>query len=130
MGKIDFPISYPEVGPKESYLLFHEELESIVKHFPSLKRARFWMTFSQNYITHLNVLENVGMTGIKPVLYNGIEIVPLQFLKAILPEPSSLGENYKGKTSIGCMIKGVKDGKEKTYFIYNNCDHAECYKEV
>ena len=128
--EIHQPIEYPEIGPKESYLLFHEELESIVKNIPNIKRARFWMTFSQNYINHLNVLGNVGMTGIKPVMYNGVEIVPLQFLKAVLPEPSSLGENYKGQTSIGCMVKGIKDGKEKSYFIYNNCDHAECYKEV
>ncbi|MDD5570143.1 MAG: saccharopine dehydrogenase family protein [Bacteroidales bacterium] len=128
--EIHRPIDYPEVGPKESYLLYHEELESIVRNFPSLKRARFWMTFSQNYITHLHVLENVGMTSIKPVIYNGMEIVPLQFLKAVLPEPSSLGKNYTGQTSIGCIIKGIKDGKEKKYFIYNNCNHAECYKET
>lgn len=124
------PVDYPEVGPKESYLLYHEELESLVKNFPSLKRARFWMTFSQNYITHLRVLENIGMTRIDPIIYNGVEIVPLQFLKALLPEPSSLGEGYHGETSIGCQIRGIKDGKEKTYFIYNNCDHAEVYKET
>lgn len=124
------PVAYPEIGPKESYLLFHEELESLVKHIPTLKRARFWMTFSEQYITHLRVLENVGMTRIDPVLYEGKEIVPLQFLKAVLPEPSSLGEKYEGRTSIGCQIRGVKDGKERTYFIYNNCDHAVCYKEV
>lgn len=124
------PVEYPEVGPKESYLLFHEELESLVKNFPTIKRARFWMTFGQQYLTHLEVLQNVGMTSIKPVKYQGIEIVPLEFLKAVLPDPGSLGENYSGKTSIGCQIKGIKDGKEKTYFVYNNCDHAECYKEV
>lgn len=124
------PVDYPEVGPKESYLLYHEELESLVKNFPSLKRARFWMTFSQNYITHLRVLENIGMTRIDPIIYNGVEIVPLQFLKALLPEPSSLGEGYHGETSIGCQVRGIKDGKEKTYFIYNNCDHAEVYKEI
>jgi saccharopine dehydrogenase (NAD+, L-lysine-forming) len=124
------PVTYPEIGPKESYLLFHEELESLVKHIPGLKRARFWMTFSEQYITHLRVLENVGMTRIDPVLYEGKEIVPLQFLKAVLPEPSSLGEKYEGRTSIGCQIRGVKGGKERTYFIYNNCDHAVCYKEV
>lgn len=124
------PIEYPEIGPKESYLLYHEELESLVKNIPHMKRARFWMTFSQNYITHLRVLENVGMTRIDPVKYKGIDVIPLEFLKAILPEPSSLGENYKGQTSIGCQIKGVKDGKDKTYFIYNNCDHAESYREV
>jgi saccharopine dehydrogenase (NAD+, L-lysine-forming) len=101
-----------------------------VKNIPHLKRARFWMTFSQQYITHLRVLENVGMTSIKPIHYKGIDIVPLEFLKAVLPEPSSLGENYSGKTSIGCQIKGIKDGKDRTYFVYNNCDHAVCYQEV
>lgn len=124
------PVSYPEIGPKESYLLFHEELESLVKHIPTLKRARFWMTFSEQYITHLRVLENVGMTRIDPVIYEGKEIIPLQFLKAVLPEPSSLGEKYEGRTSIGCQIRGIKDGRERTYFIYNNCDHAVCFKEV
>lgn len=124
------PISYPEIGPKESYLLYHEELESLVKNFPTLKRARFWMTFGQEYIKHLTVLQNVGMTRIDPVMYNGVEIVPLQFLKAVLPEPSSLGETYSGWTSIGCQIKGVKDGKDKTYFVYNNCSHAAAYEEV
>ena len=124
------PIEYPEIGPKESYLLYHEELESLTKNIPHLKRARFWMTFSQEYITHLRVLENVGMTRIDPVIYEGKEIVPLQFLKAVLPEPSSLGEGYSGKTSIGCQIKGIKDGEEKTYYVYNNCDHAAVYQEV
>lgn len=124
------PIEYPNVGPKESYLIFHEELESLVKNFPTLKRARFWMTFGQAYITHLDVLQNVGMTSIKPIMYQGMEIVPLQFLKAVLPEPSTLGVNYTGQTSIGCQIKGIKDGKEQTYFIWNNCDHAEVYKEI
>lgn len=123
-------IAYPEIGPRSSYLLFHEELESLVKHIPTLKRARFWMTFSENYITHLRVLENVGLTSIQPIDYEGHKIVPLQFLKAILPQPSSLGENYQGKTSIGCHIRGLKDGKERTYYIYNNCDHAEAYREV
>lgn len=124
------PIEYPGIGPKESYLLFHEELESLVKHIPTIKRARFWMTFGQAYITHLNVLQNVGMTNIKPIMYEGREIIPLQFLKAVLPDPGSLGENYTGKTSIGCYIKGKKNGVDKTYYIYNNCDHAEVYKEV
>jgi len=124
------PISYPEIGPNESYLLYHEELESLVKNFPTLKRARFWMTFGQEYIKHLTVLQNVGMTRIDPVMYNGVEIVPLQFLKAVLPEPSSLGETYSGWTSIGCQIKGIKDGKDKTYFVYNNCSHAAAYEEV
>ncbi|OQA56209.1 MAG: Saccharopine dehydrogenase [Euryarchaeota archaeon ADurb.Bin294] len=124
------PIEYPGIGAKESYLLFHEELESLVKHIPTIKRARFWMTFGQAYITHLNVLQNVGMTSIKPIMYEGREIIPLQFLKALLPDPGSLGENYTGKTSIGCYIKGKKNGADKTYYIYNNCDHAEVYKEV
>lgn len=124
------PIDYPNVGPRESYLLYHEELESLVKNFPTLKRARFWMTFGQEYITHLRVLQNVGMTRIDPILYNGVEIVPLQFLKAVLPEPSSLGENYTGETSIGCQIKGIKNGKDKTYFIYNNCKHQAAYDDV
>lgn len=127
---VHMPISYPEIGPKESYLLYHEELESLVKNIPGLKRARFWMTFSQNYINHLRVLENVGMTSIKPIKFQGIDIVPLEFLKAVLPEPASLGENYTGKTSIGCMIKGLKDGKPKTYYIWNNCDHAKVYQEI
>ena len=118
------------MGARESYLLYHEELESLVKNIPTLKRARFWMTFSQNYINHLRVLEAVGMTRIDPVMYEGKAIVPLQFLKAVLPEPSSLGSGYSGQTSIGCQIRGIKDGKERTYFIYNNCHHAECYKET
>ena len=124
------PVNYPEIGPKESYLLYHEELESLIKNIPYLKRARFWMTFSPEYITHLRVLENVGMTGIHPVKFQGQDIVPLEFLKAVLPEPSSLGEGYQGQTSIGCQIRGVQGGQEKTYYIYNNCDHAEVYREV
>ncbi len=125
------PIPYPNIGERESYLLFHEELESLTKNFPTLKRARFWMTFGQQYITHLQVLQNVGMTSIKPIRYNGMDIVPLEFLKAVLPEPSSLGENYTGETSIGCQIKGLgKDGKDLTYFVYNNCSHAASFKEV
>jgi saccharopine dehydrogenase (NAD+, L-lysine forming) len=124
------PIDYPGIGPKESYVLYHEELESLVKHFPTLKRARFWMTFGQAYITHLNVLENVGMTSIKPINFKGIDIVPLEFLKAVLPAPDTLGENYSGQTSIGCQIKGIQNGEEKTYYVWNNCDHAETYREV
>jgi len=124
------PFDFPEVGPSEVYLMYHEELESLVKHIPSLKRIRFWMTFSQEYLTHLRVLQNVGMTRIDPVTFQGVEIVPLQFLKALLPEPSSLGETYEGKTCIGCMIEGVKDGKPRKYFVYNICDHAACYREV
>lgn len=123
-------IEYPNIGPKESYLLYHEELESLVKNFPTLKRARFWMTFGQRYITALEVLQETGMTSIKPIKYQGIEIVPLQFLKAVLPEPASLGAGYKGETSIGCQIRGIKDGKERTYFVWNNCNHAEVYQEI
>ncbi len=124
------PIDYPNVGYKESYLLFHEELESLVKHFTTLRRARFWMTFGQQYITHLTVLQNVGMTSIKPILFQGMDIIPLEFLKAVLPEPGTLGENYTGETSIGCQIKGVYEGKDKTYFIYNNCKHQDAYRDV
>ena len=124
------PIEYPGIGERESYVLYHEELESLVKNFPTLKRARFWMTFGQAYLTHLEVLQNVGMTRIDPVKFNGMDIVPLEFLKAVLPAPDSLGENYTGQTSIGCQIKGVKDDEERTYFIWNNCDHAKTYREV
>ncbi|GAB3498049.1 saccharopine dehydrogenase family protein [Spirosoma knui] len=124
------PIEYPEIGERESYVLYHEELESLVKNFPTLKRARFWMTFGQAYLTHLEVLQNVGMTRIDPVKFNGMDIVPLEFLKAVLPAPDTLGENYTGQTSIGCQIKGVKDGADRTYYIWNNCDHAETYQEV
>ncbi|QDK82193.1 saccharopine dehydrogenase family protein [Spirosoma sp. KCTC 42546] len=124
------PIDYPAIGPKESYVLYHEELESLVKNFPTLKRARFWMTFGQAYLTHLEVLQNVGMTRIDTVQFKGMDIVPLEFLKAVLPAPDTLGENYTGQTSIGCQIKGVKDGEDRTYFIWNNCDHAETYREV
>ncbi|MBU1055886.1 MAG: saccharopine dehydrogenase family protein [Proteobacteria bacterium] len=121
---------FPEIGPKEMYLMYHEELESLIKNIPSIKRIRFWMTFSQEYLTHLRVLENVGMTRIDPVEFEGFQIVPLKFLKALLPEPTSLAENYKGKTCIGCMIEGIKDGKKRKYYIYNICDHAKCYKEI
>lgn len=124
------PIAYPNIGERESYLLYHEELESLVKNIPTIKRARFWMTFGQEYLTHLRVLQNVGMTSIEPIVYEGQEIVPLQFLKAVLPEPSELGENYSGETSIGCQVKGIKDGKEKTYYIYNNCSHQHAYQDV
>ena len=121
---------FPEIGPKEMYLMYHEELESLVQNIKGLKRIRFWMTFGQEYLTHLRVLENVGMTRIDSVDYDGHKIVPLKFLKSLLPEPSSLGENYKGKTNIGCMIEGVKDGKARKIYIYNVCDHADCYREV
>ncbi len=124
------PIDYPGIGPRESYLLFHEELESLVKHFPSLRRARFWMTFSQEYLTHLRVLQNVGMTRIDPVDFQGQRIVPLEFLKALLPEPASLGANYRGQTCIGVQVRGVKGGQPLGRFLYNLCDHAEAYREV
>ena len=124
------PISYPNIGEKESYLLYHEELESLTKNFPTIKRARFWMTFGQEYLTHLRVMENIGITSIKPIAFQGKDIVPLEFLKAILPEPGSLGENYSGETSIGCMVKGIKDGKDKTYYIWNNCKHQDAYNET
>ena len=121
---------FPEVGERKAYLLYHEELESLVKHIDGLKRIRFWMTFGDEYLTHLRVLQNVGMTRIDPVEYEGREIVPIQFLKALLPDPSTLGENYTGKTSIGCLIEGSKDGKPRQVFIYNVCDHEESWKEV
>jgi len=127
---IHLPIDYPNIGERESYLLYHEELESLVKNIPTIKRARFWMTFGQAYITHLQVLQNVGMTSIKPINYQGMDIVPLQFLKAVLPEPSDLGKNYTGETSIGCQIKGVKDGQERTYYIWNNCKHQDAWDDV
>jgi saccharopine dehydrogenase (NAD+, L-lysine-forming) len=123
-------LNYPRIGAKESYLIYHEELESLVKNFPTLKRARFWMTFGQEYLTHLRVIQNIGMAGIEPVMFEGHEIVPIKFLKAVLPNPGDLGENYSGWTSIGCRIKGKKDGKEKTYYIYNNCSHEVAFKET
>lgn len=128
--EIHKPINYPEIGPKESYVIYHEELESLVKNFPTLRRARFWMTFGQEYLTHLRVIQNIGMASIEPIMYNGVEIVPIQFLKATLPNPGDLGENYTGWTSIGCRIKGIKDGKEATYYVYNNCSHEVAYKET
>lgn len=121
---------FPEIGPKEMYLLYHEELESLAKFIPNVKRIRFWMTFSETYINHLNVLQAVGMTRIDPVQYEGQEIIPLQFLKAVLPEPASLGPLTKGKTCIGCIIKGKKDGKDRLIYIYNICNHEDCFKEV
>ena len=121
---------FPVIGPKKAYLLYHEELESLCKHINGLQRIRFWMTFSDSYLTHLNVLQNVGMTGIEPVIFEGREIIPLQFLKKLLPDPASLGARTKGKTCIGCDIRGVKEGKEKRIFIYNTCDHEACYQEV
>ncbi|EOK4570974.1 saccharopine dehydrogenase family protein [Campylobacter upsaliensis] len=121
---------YPEVGVKDSYLLYHEELESLVKNIPSLKRIRFFMTFGQSYLTHMKCLENVGMLGIKPVKHKGVEIVPIEFLKTLLPDPASLGERTKGYTNIGCVIRGVKDSKDKQVYIYNVCNHEECFKET
>ncbi len=121
---------FPEVGERKAYLLYHEELESLVKHINGLQRIRFWMTFGDEYLTHLRVLQNVGMTGIDPIEYEGREIVPIQFLKALLPDPSTLGENYTGKTSIGCLIEGRKNGEPRKVFIYNVCDHEESWKEV
>jgi len=123
-------INFPEVGIKKAYLIYHEELESIVKNFHHLKRIQFWMTFSENYINHLNVLQNVGLIRIDAIDFNGQKIIPLEFLKALLPEPSSLAENYTGKTSIGCLISGVKEGRKKSILIYNVCDHQESYKDV
>ncbi|HQW11297.1 MAG TPA: saccharopine dehydrogenase family protein [Saprospiraceae bacterium] len=123
-------INYPDIGPKRSYLINHEELESLVKNFPTLRRARFWMTFGEEYLTHLRVIQNIGMAGIEPIEYQGMEIVPLQFLKAVLPNPGDLGENYTGQTSIGCRIKGIKDGNERTYYIWNNCSHEVAYQET
>lgn len=129
-GSVHFTFNYPVVGPRESYLLYHEELESLVKNIKGLKRIRFWMTFSENYLTHLKVLQNVGMTRIDEVDYEGCKVVPLKFLKALLPDPGTLGENYTGKTVIGCVFDGKKDGKRFKKYIYNVCDHAEAYKEV
>ncbi len=122
--------NFPEIGDKEMYLLHHEELESLALNIKGIKRIRFFMTFSEKYITHLKVLENVGMTSIEPILYEGKQIVPLQFLKAVLPDPASLGPRTKGKTNIGCIMQGIKDGQPKTYYVYNVCDHEACYKEV
>ncbi|MGE0702164.1 MAG: saccharopine dehydrogenase family protein, partial [Hyphomicrobiaceae bacterium] len=123
-------VDYPEVGPRKSYLIYHEEEESLVKHIRGLKQIRFWMTFGDNYIKHLEVLQNVGMTRIDPVMYKGHPVIPMEFLKELLPPPSSLGENYTGKTSIGCIFVGTKDGREKRAFIWNVCDPAESYKET
>ena len=124
------PFDFAQCGVKDMYLMYHEELESLAQNIKGVKRLRFWMTFGQEYLTHLRVLGNVGMTSIKPIIYEGREIVPLQFLKAVLPKPEELGENYTGKTNIGCWIEGRKDGKFKRYYIYNVCDHAACWKEV
>jgi len=124
------PFDFPSVGTRNMYLMYHEELESLKTHFSEIKRARFWMTFGDAYINHVTVLQNIGMTSIEPVVHEGVEIVPLQFLKTVLPDPSDLGELTKGKTCIGDIATGQKDGKEHTFYIYNICDHEECYAEV
>jgi saccharopine dehydrogenase (NAD+, L-lysine-forming) len=122
---------FPEgIGSRKIYLMYHEELESLTRHFPEIRMARFWMTFSDSYLTHLRVLENIGMTRIDPVIYKGQAVIPLKFLKILLPDPGSLGPLTKGRTCIGCLIKGLKDGKEKQYFIYNICRHEKAYQEV
>lgn len=134
-------LNYPNVGPRESYLLHHEEIESLVINYPTIKRARFWMTFGEAYLKHLEVIQNIGMDRIDEVTYKApkadgsgemvdVKIVPLQFLKAVLPNPQDLGENYEGETSIGCRIRGIKDGKEHTYYVYNNCSHRAAYEET
>lgn len=123
-------LNYPEIGSRDSYVLYHEELESLTKNYPGLKQARFWMTFGREYLTHLRVIQNIGMAGIEPVMYEGRKIVPLQFLKAVLPNPGDLGEHYVGETSIGCRISGVKNGRKKTCYLYNNCKHREAYQET
>ncbi len=128
--EIRWDFDFPEVGEKAAYLLYHEEMESLAQNIKGLKRIRFWMTFGQSYLTHLNCLINVGMTGIEPVEFQGQKIVPLQFLKALLPDPASLGPRTTGKTCIGCLIEGRKDGQAKKVFIYNVCDHQECYRET
>ncbi|MGB2551627.1 saccharopine dehydrogenase family protein [Campylobacter sp. MOP51] len=128
--EIMFKWDYPKIGVKDSYLLYHEELESLVKNIKGLKRIRFFMTFGQSYLTHMKCLENVGMLRIDEVEHNGMKIVPIQFLKTLLPDPASLGARTKGKTNIGCVIRGIKDGKERQVYIYNVCDHEECYKET
>ena len=122
--------NFPQIGEKDMYLLHHEELESLALNIKGIKRIRFFMTFGQSYLTHLKCLENVGMTSIEPIDFEGHKIVPLQFLKAVLPDPATLGPRTVGKTNIGCIFRGKKDGKDKTYYLYNVCDHQECYREV
>ena len=121
---------YPEIGKKDSYLLYHEEMESLIKHIKGLKRIRFFMTFGESYLTHMKCLENVGMLGIEEVEHMGQKIIPMQFLKTLLPDPATLGERTKGKTNIGIVATGIKDGQKKTIYIYNICDHEETYKET
>ncbi|TVR29985.1 MAG: saccharopine dehydrogenase family protein [Spirochaetaceae bacterium] len=125
--EFDFPAG---IGPRRIYLMYHEELESLTQHIPGIRRARFWMTFSNNYLKHLEVLQNVGMTRIDPVRFQGVDIVPLQFLKALLPDPASLGPLTKGKTCIGCLINGKKNAQQRRYYVYNICDHEAAYREV
>lgn len=122
--------NFPQIGDKDMYLLHHEEIESLALNIKGVKRIRFFMTFGQSYLNHLKCLENVGMTSIEPIEFNNQKIVPLQFLKAVLPDPATLGARTKGKTNIGCIFNGTKDGKKRTYYVYNVCDHEECYKEV
>ena len=121
---------FPQIGQKDMYLLYHEELESLALNITGIKQIRFFMTFSQQYITHLNVLQNVGMTSIEPIEIQGVQIQPIHFLQAVLPDPASLGPRTKGKTNIGCIFRGIKDGEEKTYYVYNVCVHEACYAEV
>ena len=121
---------FPEIGKKNMYLMYHEELESLVKNFKTIKKARFWMTFGDSYLNHLNVLQNIGLTSIKPIKFKNTKIIPLEFLKEVLPDPSSLGKNTKGKTCIGTIITGLKDNKTKTIYCYNVCDHKKCFEEV
>jgi saccharopine dehydrogenase (NAD+, L-lysine-forming) len=125
--EMDFPDG---IGPRRIYLMYHEELESLVKHFPELRRARFWMTFSDDYLKHLEVLKNVGLTRITPVEFRGLQIVPLQFLRTLLPDPASLGPATRGQTCIGCIARGTKDGEEASVYVYNICDHQSCYREL
>lgn len=127
---VSMMFDYPGVGKRKSFLLYHEELESLVKNLRGLRRISFWMTFGESYLKHLEVLENIGMTRIDPVEFQGQKIVPIQFLKALLPDPASLAAGYTGKTSIGCLCEGIKNGQRKRYFLYNICDHAETYREV
>jgi len=128
--EIKYTRNFTGVGEKDMYLMYHEEIESLSKNIPGVKRIRFFMTFGQSYLTHLRCLENVGMTSIVPIEFQGQQIVPLQFLAAVMPDPATLGPRTKGKTHIGILYQGIKDGKPKKYYIYNSCDHQECYREV
>ncbi len=123
-------MDFDQVGPRNMFLLYHEEMESLTKHIPGIKRMRFWMTFGDSYLKHLEVIQNLGLDSIEPIDFEGRQIVPLQFLKALLPDPASLGPRTKGKTNIGCLIKGSKNGKPVSRYIYNVCDHESCYRET